>query len=90
MRARVHVFVSGDVQGVGFRWFTREEAMHRSLTGWVRNLPDSRVEAVFEGEREAVDAMLVWCHRGPKWASVQAVEVTEEPVAGETGFEIRR
>ena len=90
MRTRAHVFVSGDVQGVGFRWYTREEAMRRRLAGWVRNLPDGRVEAAFEGEAEDVGSMLAWCRRGPQWARVERVEASDEPPAGEVGFRILR
>ena len=90
MRKRVHVFVSGDVQGVGFRWYTREEAMHRRLAGWVRNLPDGRVEAVFEGRPEKVDSMVEWVRKGPKWARVDGIEVAEEPSEEEEGFRILR
>jgi acylphosphatase len=87
---RVRVVVSGDVQGVGFRWSTREEAAGRGLRGWVRNLADGRVEAVFEGPPVDVDAMVAWCRTGPRWATVSRVEVVEEEPAGETGFRIAR
>ena len=85
---RVRVIVSGRVQGVGFRWYCREEAMRRSLTGFVRNLPDGRVEAAFEGEPDAVDALVVWCGRGPRWASVSEVSTVDEPTTGEVEFRI--
>ena len=87
---RVRVVVSGDVQGVGFRWSTREEAAVRGLRGWVRNLADGRVEAVFEGSPGDVDAMVAWCRTGPRWATVSRVEVAEEVATGETGFRIAR
>ena len=82
--------VSGDVQGVGFRWRCREEAWAAGVAGFVRNLPDGRVEAVFEGSDEAMDRMVEWCRRGPRWASVTNVDVQEEPPAGLSGFEITR
>jgi acylphosphatase len=85
---RVRVVVTGDVQGVGFRWSTREEAAGRGLGGWVRNTADGRVEAVFEGPPGAVDAMVAWCRRGPKWATVSRVEAVEEEPTGEEGFRI--
>jgi acylphosphatase len=75
LRARVHVFVSGFVQGVLFRYETRRHAAHRDVTGWVRNLRDGRVEAVFEGEKEVVEEMIEFCHRGPPEAIVKHVEV---------------
>jgi acylphosphatase len=90
MTRRVHVYISGDVQGVGFRWFTREEAMGRGLTGFVANLPDGRVEAAFEGPEDAVDTMVEWCRKGPRWARVEDVEVIDEPPAGVTLFQITR
>ena len=61
---RAHLFITGRVQGVFFRACTREEAQKRKLTGWVKNLYDGRVEAVFEGEEEAVQSMISWCHSG--------------------------
>ncbi len=82
--------VSGDVQGVGFRWYTREQALTLGLTGWVWNLPDGRVEAVFEGEPDAVERMLEWCRSGPPLARVRSIEVAEEPPEGEEGFRIER
>lgn len=87
---RVHVFVSGRVQGVFFRAYTQKEALRLGLKGWVRNLPDGRVEAVFEGDASAVEEMIKWCHRGSPGAIVTKVEVREEPYKGEfSTFEIR-
>jgi acylphosphatase len=87
---RVHVFVSGSVQGVAYRYYAQDAARGRGLSGWVRNLTDGRVEAVFQGRAPAVDAMVNWCRRGPPSASVTAVEVTEEPLAAEPpGFTIK-
>jgi acylphosphatase len=88
--ARVHVFVSGDVQGVFFRYETRELARTQGLAGWVRNLPDGRVEAVFEGSGQAVQAMVDWCREGPGGARVTEVEVSDEDPEGLDGFEVRR
>jgi acylphosphatase len=87
---RVHVFISGRVQGVFFRAYTEQEAKKLGVKGWVRNLPDGRVEAVFEGENSAVDQMVAWCHKGSPSAKVTDVEVIEEPYKGEfSDFEIR-
>ncbi|MGA2525850.1 MAG: acylphosphatase [Smithellaceae bacterium] len=80
---RVHVFVSGRVQGVFFRAATERAAMGFNLTGWVKNTPDGRVEAVFEGEDDNVDKMLAWCHVGPPAARVQEVITNEQPYTGE-------
>lgn len=87
---RAHVFISGAVQGVFFRSNTRRKALEFGVRGWVRNLFDGRVEAVFEGDEEAVEKMIEWCHRGPPWAVVEKVEVRwEEPKEELKGFEIR-
>ena len=80
---RAHVFVSGRVQGVLFRESTRREAEARQVRGWVRNLPDGRVEAVFEGQASDVQQMVAWCHHGPPRARVEQVDVKYEPATGE-------
>lgn len=77
------MFVSGFVQGVLFRYETRRRAASRGVTGWVRNLHDRRVEAVFEGEKEAVEEMIEFCRRGPPSATVKNVEVRWETPTGE-------
>jgi acylphosphatase len=71
------------VQGVFFRAATQRAAMDFNITGWVRNIADGRVEAVFEGEDENVDKMLAWCHEGPPAARVEKVLTQEEPYTGE-------
>ena len=81
-RKRVHVFISGMVQGVFFRAKTRNEAMRNNVRGWVRNLPDGRVEAVFEGKPEDVDRTVDWCRVGPSLAAVERVEAIVEPYSG--------
>lgn len=80
---RAHVLVSGKVQGVFYRDAARQEAERHSVTGWIRNLPDGRVEAVFEGEDDPVDAMLAWCHDGSPRAQVTGVEVALDDAKGE-------
>lgn len=87
-RARAHVWVSGRVQGVFFRAYAADEAAFRKVAGWVRNAPDGRVEAVFEGGPRSVEAMIRWCHRGSPAAEVSGVEVTWEEVRGESGFRV--
>ena len=79
---RAHVFVEGHVQGVFFRAETREAASRFGVTGWVRNLYDGRVEAVFEGGEEEVECAVAWCHTGPPHAVVTHVEVSREPYTG--------
>lgn len=84
------MFISGRVQGVFYREYTRRKAQELGVKGWVRNLPDGRVEAVFEGEDEAVEAMVRWCWEGSPYASVTGVEAKEEAYKGEfDSFEIR-
>lgn len=89
-RTRAHVFVSGRVQGVFFRATTRDTATERGVDGWVRNLDDGRVEAVFEGPEEAVEAMVDFCHEGSPASNVEHVEVDGQEPEGLEGFEIRR
>lgn len=87
---RVHVFIRGRVQGVGFRAYTQREARRRKLAGWVKNLPDGRVEAVIEGPREAIDDLLGRLRRGPRAARVEALDAKDEPPQGDfEGFDIR-
>ena len=86
---RRRVMVSGRVQGVYFRQSTVREASALGVAGWVRNLPDGRVEAVFEGTRELVDAAVAWCAEGPRGAAVESVEVLEETPEGLPGFSLR-
>ena len=88
-RTRAHVFVSGKVQGVYYRANTRDTARETGVDGWVKNLADGRVEAVFEGPEEAVEAMVEWCHEGSPAAEVEDVEVEYGEPDGEDGFEIR-
>jgi acylphosphatase len=86
---RKHVLVEGVVQGVFFRDTCRRVAGQQGVAGWVRNLRDGRVEAVFEGTAESVDRLVEWSRRGPAEAHVTAMTVEEEPAEGLTGFEIR-
>jgi acylphosphatase len=86
---RTHVYVAGMVQGVFFRYETRERARSRGLAGWVRNLPDGRVEAVFEGPEPEVEAMVDWCRAGPRGAEVTDVEALAEDPEGLQGFDVR-
>jgi acylphosphatase len=88
-RVRAHVWVSGRVQGVCFRAYAEEEARISDVGGWVRNTPDGRVEAVFEGDRSGVEAMIQWCHRGSPSAVVAGVEVKWEEAQGERAFTVR-
>ena len=80
---RVHVYISGQVQGVFFRAETQRAAVGFSLTGWVRNMADGRVEALFEGEDTNIDKMIAWCHIGPSAARIEEVLTEEEPYSGE-------
>jgi len=88
-RLRAHVTIDGRVQGVNFRASAREQARTTGVEGWVRNLDDGRVEAVFEGPDTAVKLMISWCHSGPRSASVEHVDVEwEQPTGQERGFRI--
>jgi acylphosphatase len=82
-KKRAHVWIKGRVQGVFFRAYTRDAAVKERLTGWVRNLPDGRVEAIFEGDSENVDRVLAWCRGGSPLSRIDHVEVQEEPYQGE-------
>ncbi|MCS7199582.1 MAG: acylphosphatase [Caldimicrobium sp.] len=83
MMKRVRVKIFGKVQGVFFRAYTKEEAQKLGIKGWVKNLPDGSVEALFEGEEKAVDEMIKWCHKGSPSSIVTKVVVEEEPYVGE-------
>lgn len=90
MTERAHLHVSGRVQGVGFRASTRREARDQGVSGWVQNLADGRVEAVFEGPEADVEAMIEWCRDGPSTARVEDLTVEYEDPQGADGFEVRR
>ena len=90
MQVARRLFISGRVQGVGFRMFAEERAMIEGLHGWVRNVPDGRVEVYLEGERQSVDRAEASMRRGPAGARVESVKVEEEvPHGRATGFSIR-
>ncbi|NJP68139.1 acylphosphatase [Streptomyces spiramenti] len=86
---RRHVLVTGRVQGVFYRDTCRREACAAGVTGWVRNLPDGRVEATFEGDPQAVDGLLEWAQRGPESAAVDHMTVNDEQPVGDTEFVVR-
>lgn len=86
---RRRVLVRGFVQGVGFRYWAADAARTRAVAGWVRNCADGSVEAVFEGEPDAVEGMVRWCERGPRGAEVAGIDVADEPPEGLQRFEIR-
>lgn len=86
---RTRVIVDGRVQGVFFRDEARRTASALGVAGWVRNLPDGRVEAVFEGDSMAVESAVAWARRGPERALVTSLETAEETPGGIVGFEVR-
>lgn len=88
-RLQAHVFVSGQVQGVFYRSETQNTADKLGIEGWVRNLADGRVEAVFEGEKTAIEAMVNWCHQGSPAAQVNEVTVDYNQPQGLSGFQVR-
>jgi acylphosphatase len=83
VNVRVHVFISGRVQGVFFRQSTQRQAQNLGVKGWVRNMPDGRVEVVFEGEASAVQKLVDYCRQGPPVSKVDDLEVRKEDYAGE-------
>lgn len=85
---RFHVFISGKVQGVSYRFYTEKQAQALGVNGWVRNLADHRVEAVFEGQENAVKNMVKWCNQGSPAAIVKEVISYEEIPEGIKGFRI--
>jgi len=85
---RLRVVVHGFVQGVGFRFAVERAARSHGVSGWVRNRPDGAVEAVFEGERADVEALVDLCLRGPRGAVVDRVDVTSEVPEGSAGFRV--
>ena len=86
---RKRVVVHGRVQGVFFRDSTRQRAQAAGVAGWVANRPDGTVEAVLEGDADAVEALVRWLHDGPRGADVERVEVEEGEPEGLTGFDVR-
>ena len=80
---RLHVFISGKVQGVYYRQNTATQAQELNISGWIRNLKDGKVEAVFEGEKNNVNKLLDWCYSGPKNAIVNNIEIVNEPFKNE-------
>lgn len=89
-RVARHAWIRGTVQGVAFRWYTMERAHELGLVGWVRNLPDGRVEVWIEGAALAVEEMLAWLRRGPPAANVQGIDVLDVDVSDAERFEVRR
>ncbi len=88
---RIHAIVSGRVQGVSYRASTASEARRLGVTGWVRNLPDGRVELEAEGPDDQIAALITWCHAGPPSAKVSGVAIEEREVTGEdTAFSVTR
>jgi acylphosphatase len=82
-KVRTNVKISGMVQGVFFRAYTRDKAVSLGVTGWVRNLHDGRVEGLFEGDEPAVSQLIAWCRKGPPSARVTDVEVEWSEYSGE-------
>lgn len=84
-----HIFISGRVQGVGFRAFTRKEASSRGIKGWVKNLADGRVEIIIQGEREDIKDMIKRIKEGPSFARVDDIEISDEEIENFDRFEVR-
>ena len=89
-KIRAHIFVSGKVQGVFYRESTKKKAERLGVLGWIKNLRDGRVEAIFEGDKGNVEEMVNWARKGPIWAKIEALELIWDDYQGEfKGFEIR-
>jgi acylphosphatase len=86
MKTRAHLYVSGRVQGVFFRETITQKAKSKGVTGWIRNLADGRVEAIFEGEEDVVKELVDYCRHGPSNATVENIEVIYEDYMGEFTF----
>ncbi|MBI2499429.1 acylphosphatase [Candidatus Woesearchaeota archaeon] len=86
---RKHIFIKGKVTGVFFRAFIRERALDLGLNGWVKNLDENIVEAVFEGEKEKVDKIIELCNMGPSKAIVKNIEIIQEKIWGEKSFVVK-
>lgn len=87
---RAHIFLSGRVQNVFFRENTQKKAQSLEITGWVKNLLDGRVEAVFEGKKDKIEEMIKWAKKGPFWAKVNGLQIEWQEYKGEfTNFEIK-
>ena len=86
---QAHLFIAGTVQGVSYRAYTHQMATKVGISGWVKNLPDGRVEAMFEGTQSQVEQAVQWCHGGSPAAVVREVDVVYESPTGCSGFEIR-
>ncbi len=89
MTARAHLIISGRVQGVYYRAFTQNTALRLGLHGWVRNMPDGGVEAVFEGQRQLIEQAISACKKGPSGSRVDHIAAAWQEPSGEQGFEIR-
>ncbi len=85
---RAHVYISGKVQGVGYRLSTQSEAVKLGIKGWVRNVPNGSVEAIFEGGPTAIEQMIQWCYEGPPAAVVRDVQVEYETPEGLSEFQV--
>ena len=91
MKTRLHLVISGRVQGVCFRMYAQEEAESVGVTGWIRNCPDGSVEVVVEGEEQEIGEFLAWCRHGPPHARVMGVREESLPATGEfASFDITR
>lgn len=91
MRRRVHIIVSGRVQGVNYRASARDKALSLDIDGWVRNLHGGSVEILAEGDKLGIGAFIAWCGNGPRWASVDEIKVMDQAPLGDlSGFIVRR
>lgn len=89
-RKAYQISINGRVQNVGFRFHTQDEAVKLGITGFVKNMPDGSVFIEAEGPETQLNEFIAWCHKGPAWAKVFDIKITEQPLMGYVTFEIKR
>jgi acylphosphatase len=89
MKKSYRMTVYGKVQNVGFRFYTARTAEEFNITGFVRNEPDGSVYIEAEGEKDALETFITWCHRGPQWARIDQFDIQEQPLMNYKGFQVK-
>lgn len=89
-RKAYQISINGRVQNVGFRFHTQDQALKLGISGYVKNMPDGSVYIEAEGSETSLNEFLSWCHKGPSWARVFDIKITEQPLTGYATFEIKR
>ena len=89
MKMSYRITVHGKVQNVGFRFYTARTAQEFKIEGDVQNEPDGSVYIEAEGEKDALETFVSWCHRGPQWARVDQIDIQEQPLMNYKGFQVK-